>query len=105
MLPGVGPDERSVGQDDLDGEDMVDGEAALADEQADSGRRREAADPDVAEVAGAHPQPVRGECLRDVAPARAGTEADPAGAAVEHLHLVELSEVDDDPAVIWWSGR
>jgi hypothetical protein len=72
----------------------------LADEQADSGCRRESADADVAEVAGAHPQPVGGECLRDVAPARAGTETDPAGAAVEYFDLVELPEVDDDPAVV-----
>jgi hypothetical protein len=97
---GVGAHERAVGEHELRGDDVVDREAVPAGEEADAAGRREPADADVAVVAGAHPQPVRSERLRDVAPARAGTEPDAPGRAVEHLDPVEPADVDDDAAVV-----
>ena len=96
----VGADAGAVGQHQLGRGHVVDREAVLADEEADPTGGREPADADVAVVAGAHAQPVRRERLRDLAPARAGTEADPARRRIEDLDRVQRAEIDHDAAVV-----
>ncbi len=92
--------ERTVGGDDLDRAEPVDGEPVPPREPADAAGRREPADPDSAVVAGGDREAVRGERPRDLEPRRARSDADESALGVEELDRVERGEVDDEPAVV-----
>ena len=81
--------------DELDLAQRIDREALHAHEPPDATAEREPAHADVAGVARADAEAVRGECGRDVAPT--GTAADRDEAVVAHLDRRELGEVDDQP--------
>ena len=81
--------------DELDLAQRVDREALHAHEPPDAAAEREPAHADVAGVARADAEAVRGECGRDVAPV--GAAADRDEAVVADLDRRELGEVDDQP--------
>jgi len=95
---GVGSQQLAVGGDDLGGQQVVDGQAVLADQVADPTAQGEAADPDRAGVAEPGGQPIGPRPSRVVAggQARLGPSGPLGGVDVQRP---QLGEVEDDAAV------
>ena len=94
----VGVDHLPVCGDHLCGEQRIDGQAVLADEETDSAAERDAADADAAGVAEADGKSVLPGRLGELARGRAGLGPRGAGRRVD-VDPVHLPEVEDDTAV------
>jgi hypothetical protein len=91
-------DEFAIGGHYLHREQVIDGEAALADHEADAAARRQAADADGGRVAGRQREAVDLRRFYKVARGGAGLHARGAGLRVD-LHAAHAGEVDDDGAI------
>src|SRR5690606_1311174 len=94
------PEDGAVGEHDLDGADVVDGQPVRAAEETDASGGGETADTDAPVVAGADRPPVGVQGSGHLAPPGTGTEADEPPLLVEHLDAVHPGQVDDDSTVV-----
>src|SRR5688572_32997271 len=88
----------AAGRHDINGEEVVDGEAVLAHQPADATAEREPADAGVAHDPAGGSQTVRLRFEVDVAPQRATLDPGRAAGGIDP-HRPHRREVDDDPIV------
>ena len=98
MLVGGRADLVAAGGDELDGEDVVAGEAVLALEPAGAAAEREARDAGARHAAADGREPVRLGGGVELAPGQAGAGAHDAALGVDG-DLAEAADVDDDAVV------
>ena len=91
----VGPHEPAVGEDDVDGEEVVQAEAVAAAEVADPPAQSEAADPGAGDDAGRRGQPERVGRVVERAQLRSALDGRRGGERVD-THTVHRGEVEDE---------
>ena len=98
MVVRIGRDQTTIGRHDLDGLQRVDGEAVLADEEADTAAERQAGDADGAGVAERGGKAVRRGRCRVLARGQAGLgpRRSSLGIDMEPLHA---REIEHDPVI------
>ncbi len=90
--------ERAIGQHEIGGEQIVDRQAAIAAEIAESAAQREPTDAGGRDDAAGYRQPERLGGMIDIAPERAAFHQHPPGVGID-MHRVHAAQVDDDAVI------
>nr|WP_301114054.1 hypothetical protein [Microbacterium sp.] len=96
----AGLDRGPVGEDDIRGEDAVDGQTMLAHHPSDSTAGGDSPDPHRASVPGRERKTFWPESVGDIAPRRSSTEPNPTRTGVDHDDVGHRPQVDNHSPVV-----